>query len=180
MNTTLRKQLIIFAGRAAVVVLLSALINGYLINRMRDQQQEIEEKKVIIAELSFQEDKLAELKKEYEDVINAAFILEDSLFPRLDPRPFKNKIADFVDDTGNHADITLGSDVAVPTEYPGIYTASFTLHIEGTLKSLNNFLEELKAFDHFVNINSLSVSGKPDIGGTINTAINATVYLGDK
>ncbi len=177
MNKTLKKQLMIFSARAAVVILLSALINGYLINRIRTQQDAIETKKLVIAELSFQEDKLAELKKEFDDVVGALFILEDSLLPRLDPRPFKNKVLAFAEETGNKAEISLAGETAAKSVYPAIYTASFTLQLEGTLDSIYAFLDGIKTFDHFVIISSLSLTGDPDLNSNTKANLTANIYL---
>ncbi len=180
MNPFVRKQLIVFTARAAIVILLSALANGFLVNRIRSQQNEIEAKKIVIAGLSIQEDKLAELKKEHEDVVAARFILEDSLLPRLDPRPIRTKILGLVEETGNKGTFTLLSDAASPTEYPGIYTVSFSLELEGSKKSLDAFFDGLRVFDHFLVVHTVSIRGNPDVGDHIKTSFNALIYLSDK
>jgi len=177
MNTSLRKQLTLFAIRAAVVIIMSALINGYLITRIRNQQEKIEDKKIVIAQLSLQEEKLSELKKEFNDVIGAKFTLEDSLPGRLDPRPFRNKVLDLAKETGNKATLALGSETALASPYPGIYMTLFSLTIEGTLASTTRFLESLKAFDHFVVVSELQMSGNPDITAETATTLRSTIYL---
>lgn len=177
MGRSLKKQLIIFALQAAVVIIISAVINGYLINRIRGQQNDIEDKKAIIARLSLQEDKLAELKKEYNDVIGALFIIEDSLPSRLDPRPVKNKVLKLAKESGNEATFVFLQETATPSQYPIIHTVSFALTLKGTLNNFYTFLEALKKFKHFMVIEGIKLTGEPDINTNTTATINAKIYL---
>ena len=155
-----KKQLIRIAVRTLIVLIIAAIHIFVFLQGSEGASWEIFETRAQTLALSQLEARKNELSIDYNDVVNAIFLLDDALPDGENPLKFRQVLNDLATNTGNSQSFTFRTALPQPiASFPDVKVIPYTITLSGNLNSFINYLNEVQKLKLFIVIDTLNLSG---------------------
>jgi len=169
-----KKQLIKLGIRTGIIVALAAIHVFVFLQGADGVSREIFETRAQTLALSQLQDKKNKLTTEYDDVVNAIFLLDDAIPDGENPLRFRRILDDLALNTGNSQSFTFKTSLPqASASIPTVRVIPYVITLEGNLDSFIAYLNELQKLHLFIAVDSLILSGE----GFNTMSISARIFV---
>lgn len=172
-----RQKVYISLVMLSVIIAMSAGAIWYVYTQQLAQEREVYiQNREHLNEIEQKTNLRQDLKKEFENIIDSADILADSLLDKNDTLVFIQNIEQIAQDTNNAYEVKMAQEIRGEGIDDKIKALALSIEMNGSFINALRFFRELKKLPYLMDITRLSM-GNISEEGIIITNITLKVYV---